>query len=187
MSIINFGTRGVSSNEWGEIMRESLVRFTANGWKLVGRDCSQYEKNTGYCATSFATATRILADQCLRKSGGHRNGFKNAVMARKTIEDAWFSEKNPQIIFEVDFYGTLHSDATAYGIALETGPWEEWRNRFCSQYGNHIHRQAHRHSWLYLNEDTVEISAMYVSNSEETVALLHRHKMQYLKPLRRRR
>ena len=92
-------------------------------------------------------------------------------------------KKKPEIIFEVDFYGTLHSDATAYGIANETGPWEEWRNGFCSQYGNHIHRQAHRHSVLYLNEDTVEISAMYVSNSEETVASLQK----YLKPLRRRR
>ena len=108
-------------------------------------------------------------------------------MARKTIEDAWFSTKNHGVIFEVDFYGTLHRYATAYRIARENGPWEGWRNRFCSQYGNHIHRQAHRDSVLYLNEDTVEITAMYVSNSEETVALLHRYKMQYLKPLRRRR
>ena len=185
MSMINFGTREVSSKKWGEIMRDFLVRFRAKGWKLVGRDCLQYEKHTGYCATSFATATCILADQSLRKSGGHRNGVKNAVMARKTIEDAWFSEKDSAIIFEVNFYGTLHRDATAYGMA--TGPWGEWRNRFCSQYGNHIHRRVHQHSVLYLNEDTVEITAMYVSNSEETVALLHRHKMQYLKPLRRRR
>ena len=97
-------------------------------------------------------------------------------------------KKPEKIIFEVDYYGTLHSDATACGIAKQTGPPEEWRNRFCSQYGNHIHRQwtdfeAHQHSTLYLNEDTVEISAMYVSNSEETVASLQK----YLKPLRRRR
>ena len=116
MSIINFGTREVSSNKWGEIMRESPVRFRADGWKLVGRDCLQYEKNTGYCATSFATATRILADQCLRKSGGHRNGFKNAVMARKTIEDAWFSEKNPKSFLRLVITG--HCTATQQLMVL---------------------------------------------------------------------
>ena len=177
MSIINFGTREVSSNKWGEIMRESLVRSRADGWKLVGRDCLQYEKNTGYCATSFATATRILADQSLRKSGGHRNGFKNAVMARKTIEDAWFSTKNHGVVFEVDFYGTLNKYETAYRIATETGPWEGWRNRFCSQYGKHMHRRVDRDSVFYLNEDTVEITAIYVKNSGDTAASLHRHRL----------
>ena len=96
-------------------------------------------------------------------------------------------KKPERIIFEVDYYGTLHSDATACGIALQTGPREEWRNRFCSQYGNHIHREVDRHSTLYLNGDTVEITAMYVRNSEGTVELLNRKKGQYLKPLRRRR
>ena len=97
MSIINFGTREVSSNKWGEIMRESPVRFRADGWKLVGRDRLQYEKNTGYCATTFATATRILADQCLRKSKRQASGcklprvgsslFKRHVLAMKDQSD----------------------------------------------------------------------------------------------------
>ena len=159
-----------------------VVRFRANGWKLVdvhmvGRKCLHYEKNTGYHATSFDSATLILEDRYLRKAGGHTNGFKDAVMARKSIEDAWFSAKNHGVVFEVDFYGTLNRYETAYRIALHSGPWEGWRKRFCNQYGRHMHRRSKGDSAYYLNEDTVEITAMYVSNSEETADLLHRYRL----------
>ena len=98
-------------------------------------------------------------------------------MARKTLDHAWFSTKNHGVIFEVDFYGTLNKYETAYRIANRTGPWETWRHRFCSEYGKHMHQKKSGNSAFYLNEDTVEITAIYVKNSGDTAASLHRHRL----------
>ena len=180
-------------NNLGMIRNESLVRFKASGWSMVDIDQVRHErlhwdKRKAFHATTFPSATHILATGYLRKGGGHTRGFTDAVMARKTIDDAWFSSKNHGVIFELNVYGTVNNYITASRYATQKGwSWEGWRDRFCSQYGRHMHRRESGDSALYLNEDTVEITAIYVKNSEDTVDFLDRARLNYIKPSRRRR
>ena len=169
---------------------ESMVRFKSTGWRLVNLVSARDEilhcpKNTGFHATSFPSAARIIATGFLRKGGGHSRGFKEAVMARKTIEDAWFSSKNEGVVLELDYYGKVNKYDTASRIATNAGwAWEGWRNRFCRQYGRHIHRREAGDSVLYLNEETVEVTAIWVKSSDDTVESLHRARWEYRNPRR---
>ena len=180
-------------NNLGMMRNESLVGFKTSGCSMVDIDIVRHErlhwdKRKAFHATTFPSATRILATGYLRKGGGHTRGFTDAVMARKTIDDAWFSSKNHGVVFELNVYGEVNNYMTASRYATQKGwSWEGWRDRFCSQYGRHMHRRNSGGSALYLNEDTVEIKAIYVKNSEDTVEFLDRARLNYIKPSRRRR
>lgn len=172
---------------------ESVVRFASSGWRSVDtakvRDnMLHYSENTGFHATSVPSASQIIATGFLQKGGGHRHGFPDAVMARKTIEDAWFSSKNCGVVLELNYYGQVSNYGTASRHADAAGwPWEGWRGRYCSQIGKHMHRREAGESALYLNEEAVEIVAVYVQNSEDAVKSLRRARLEYRNPSRRRR
>ena len=147
-----------AAKQWNS---ESVVRFASSGWWQVDtaavRDSIlHYSEDVGFHATSFPSAAQIIASGYLQKGGGHSQGFTDAVMARKSFEDAWFSTKNCGVVLEVNYYGQVNNYATASRTADSAGwPWEGWRGRYCSQLGMHIHRRESGESALYLNEDTI--------------------------------
>ena len=155
-----------------------VVYWSARGFREVDlpelrRDCLHYDMRRFYHASDLESARGIFADGFLKKGGGHKLGFKDAVMARPTLEEAWFSYKNDGIVFVGTMYGRVSKYQTAMASATQDDRgWEGWRKRFCAEPGQHMHRRMKGFSQLYMNERTIHVTGFYVEKNAEMVETL---------------
>ena len=155
-----------------------VVYWSARGFREVdehelSRAFLHVEKRKFFHATSLESAQGIFADGFLKRGGGHKLGFKEAVMARPTLEEAWFSYKNYGIVFVGTVYGRVSKYQTAMASATQDDRgWEGWRKRFCEEPGQHMHRRVKGFSQFYMNERTIELTGFYVEKNAEMVETL---------------
>ena len=169
---------------------EAVVHWVAHGFRQVDvaalrKDCLHAGTYPFYHGSSLTSATLIFADTFLKKGGGHSQGKSDAVLGRRTLEEAWFSNKNRGIVWE----GTMHGSLRNYKkVRAQVGcDDKDWRVQHCSRLGGHMHHRHTGESELYMNQESIELTGFYVRKTNATSIELKRVFQNKQTPVRRRR